>query len=569
MRKTTSFQVATWLISVGVLPLCACNAVIEGGSNPRQPGATSPDQASTPSDIDPKTGVPSRCGDNQVLAAPAPLLRLTNQEYLNTLRDLFPGVALPSLNLPSDNKDDGFDTMAIAQSASAPLVEAYFNYAGDVAVAAVSKVADFVPCAAEATSADSCGQDFPKQFAEKAYRRPVTDSEHTRLAALFATAKQSFGLSKAIEVTIRGVLQSAAFLYRPEFGARDQVENGTTLLSPYEMASRLSYLFWDTLPHSGLLKAAESGELGTGEGVRAQAKRLLADPRAKAAVARYHSQWLRFEKLEGLKKSPTLFPNFSATTAGALRESTARYVDHLFWEKRSLGAWFTDDHAFVNDALAPLYGVASPGAELALVQVSSAQRAGILTQAGLLAGFAHETSGAPVLRGVFVLSRLLCSEPAPPPPNIPALTDPKPTDAPKTTRQHLEETHSGPACIGCHETIDGMGFGFEHYDAVGAYREQDNGLPVDATGVLKHTVDADGPFNGAVELGKKLGQSVQVQACVTKQWARYALGATLDDIDDCAIKQAIEQLQASGGDLQELLPALLASDAFRRRTVIE
>jgi hypothetical protein len=199
--------------------------------------------------------------------------------------------------------------------------------------------------------------------------------------------------------------------------------------------------------------------------------------------------------------------------------------------------------------------------------VNAQQRAGILTQAGLLASFAHETSDAPVLRGVFVLSRLLCSAPPPPPPNIPALVEAMPGDPAKTTRQRLEETHTGATCRGCHDAIDGIGFAFEHYDAVGAYRDQDSGLPVDSTGELTGTLDSDGPFNGAVELGQKLSQSAQVQACVAKQWTRYALGSTLTAVDTCAVKEATDRLAATGGDLQEALTALVASDSFRTRTV--
>jgi hypothetical protein len=166
------------------------------------------------------------------------------------------------------------------------------------------------------------------------------------------------------------------------------------------------------------------------------------------------------------------------------------------------------------------------------------------------------------------LSRLLCDEPPPVPPGVPALPEPQAGDAPMTTRDRLELTHVKPQCVGCHESIDGIGYGFSHYDAIGAYRDADNGLPVNATGTLKNTLDADGPFDGAVELGTKLAKSAQVRACVTEQWYRYALGVTDGELNLCALKSTVEGFRASGNKLPELLVALVSSEAFRRRTVI-
>ena len=203
------------------------------------------------------------------------------------------------------------------------------------------------------------------------------------------------------------------------------------------------------------------------------------------------------------------------------------------------------------------------------MQVDPTQRSGVLTQAGLMAGFAHETADAPVLRGVFVLSRLLCDAPKPPPAGISPLKGGGPTDQPMTTRQRLELTHVNEACASCHDAIDGIGFAFGNYDAIGAWRTTDNGLPVDATGKLTGTRDVDGTFEGAVELGELLAESEQVQSCFARQWYRYALGAADKEIDACALRSTVERFRDSGNDLRELLIALVSSDAFRRRTNIE
>lgn len=519
--------------------------------------------------VDPQTGVPTTCNATAKLAAPSPILRLTNREYQNTLADLFPGLKVEAATLATDNKVNGFDTIASAQSVSAALVEGYFDQAKNLAKAATADLGSWLPCAAGATPTATCGSDFVTSFAARAYRRPASADELTRLNTLFSSSQTSWGFGKAVEVTLRAVLESPAFLYRVELGRAVAAEGGTLPLTGYEVASRLSYLLWDSMPDSALLDAASSGALDTADGVTTQARRLLADPRAHAAVATFQSQWLRFEKMDNLKKSAALFPSFSGATATALSDSAARYADYLFWQRGTLDALFTDSKAYVNTELAPIYGVTAPTTtDLTLVDVNPAQRAGILTQAGLLAGFAHETADAPVLRGVFVMSRLLCDEPPPPPPGIPAAPEAMAGDAPMTTRDRLEQTHVKPACKGCHDSIDGIGYGFSHYDAIGAYRDLDSGLPVNATGTLQNTVDIDGPFDGAVELGKKLAGSAQVRVCVTKEWYRYALGLGESELDDCALKSAVEGFKASGDKFSELLVAVVSSDAFRRRTVI-
>ncbi len=531
------------------------------------PGAWQPNDPGAP--LDPETGLPVSCDGSSTLAAPAPLLRLTNREYRSTLADLFPGLEFEAASLATDNKVNGFDTLGSAQSVSSALVEGYFDQAKKVAVAAAAAVPTWLPCAADTSPTASCASDFVASFAARAYRRPATPEELSRLTTLFNTSQASWGFPKAVEVSIRAVLESPAFLYRVELGKTGASEGETLPLTGHEMASRLSYLLWDSMPDAALLDAASSGKLDATEGVTSEARRLLADPRARAAVATFQSQWLRFEKMDNLSKSATLFPSFNDATAAALRESATRYADYLFWERGTLDGMLTDTKAYVNAALAPLYGVTQPtGTELSLIDVNPAQRAGILTQAGLLAGFAHETADAPVLRGVFVMSRLLCNEPPPPPPGIAGAPEPMLGDAPMTTRDRLEHTHVKPECKGCHESIDGIGYGFGHYDALGAYRDLDNGLPVNASGVLTSTLDIDGPFDGAVELGGKLAKSQQVGVCVTEQWYRYALGVGENELNLCALKSTVEGFKASGNQLPELLIALVSSDAFRQRTLI-
>ncbi len=511
--------------------------------------------------IDPKTGLPDSCASRTDLAAPAPLARLTNREYDNTLHALFPAASLPATSLPTESKDDGFDNVARDQAPTAVWVEGYFNQA--TAVAASVGKAVTAACANNA----NCAGDAVLALAQRVFRKPLADDERTRLRALFDAGSAQWGVQTGAELAVRGMLQTPQFLYRLELGL-PAAGKAAAALAPYELASRLSFLLWDSMPDDALFAVAASGALTQPAELETQARRLLAAPAAHPAVAAFHAQWLRFEKMTTLTKSPSLYPGFDDKTAAALRGSTDRFVESAFWEKRTLGNFLTSSTVFANQSLAPLYGVSATTAELTPVDAPAGQRSGILTQAGLLAGFGHETVGSPVLRGVFVLDRLLCAKPAAPPPNVPPPPTADSGGTPTTTRQKFAQHSNSPLCKACHETIDGIGFGFEGYDAIGQFRSTENGLPVDTSGELHGTLDADGTFNGAVELGQRLAQSKQTQACVSRYWYRYAFGLGETDVDACALTPIVKGFQDSGQDLQELVVALIKSSSFRTRPAI-
>jgi hypothetical protein len=555
--------------------LAACTGQIGDKVDPRSPpDMRRPGGAGTTGGTTTGGGTPpdvfASCDANKPTRAPAPLVRLTNGELAATLRDLFPMLQVSALKLAPDNVDEGFDDVASAQSVSSALIEGYDGAASQMAALAVARLATVLPCSAAMPIDEAgCGGGFVRDLAKRAYRRTPGADELARLSGLFDTARTRWGFAKGIELTIRAVLQSPLFLYRAELGSPSPDRPDTTALTSAEVASRLSYLLWDSMPDAELTRAADADELVDPAAVEKQARRLMADPRAKSAIATFHGQWLRFEKMASLTKSKTLFPSFDAATAGALRDSAAAYVDYLFWQKGTLEGFLTDRMAFVSDPIAPIYGLPPSGSsKLELREVDPNERAGILTHAGLLSGFAHETSDAPVLRGVFVLDRFLCSSPPPPPPGVPPLGGEMPGDTPMTTRQRVETTHSRSTCLGCHGAIDGIGFGFSAYDAIGAHRTEENGLPIDATGRLPADSDVGGPFDGAVELGKRLAASKQVEACVAQQWYRYALGLSKQDVDVCSVKRVVERTRASGFDLRELLVELVKDDIFRRRAIV-
>jgi hypothetical protein len=512
----------------------------------------------------------SQCG-SALAPLPAPIARLTDLEYRNTISDLFPAVTAPALQLPPDNVVEGFDNNAKAQTPSPSLIEQYRINAQAIAAAVLAKLGAVLPCQTQTATAQqqiACGQQLIDDLAPRAYRRPLQTDERDRLLALFSAARSAYDFQTAVSMVIQGVLQAPQFLYRVELGG--PVQDGAAQLTAYELASRLSYFFWDTMPDAELRDAAALGALDDAAGVETQARRLLADPRAHAAVASFHRQWLRFEKMDGLSKNPMAFPAFDDQVAASMRASATQFVEHVFWEQGgSLQALLTDSSAFVDANLAPLYGVPAPsGSGLSLVKTDATQRSGILTQVGLMAGFAHELSDSPVLRGVFVMDRFFCAAPPPPPPGVVVSVPMEDGSMPQTTRDRFAMTHESGSCAGCHHTIDGFGFGFEHYDAVGKWRDAENGVAINAKGWINGTRDADGAFDGAVELGQRMAKSSQVSQCVATQWFRYALGLGAADVDECSVAPVVKALADSHGDLREVLIATAKSDAFRKRPAV-
>jgi hypothetical protein len=328
----------------------------------------------------------------------------------------------------------------------------------------------------------------------------------------------------------------------------------------------LSYFLWEAPPDTPLTAAADSGALDQPEELQRQVDRLLADPRAHVAVQNFHEQWLNLGKFDAIDRDRTLYPAFGDATRASMKASTLRFLEHTFWESDAkLSTLLTDSHAYVDGTLAPIYGVAAPpGADLVYTALDPSQRSGLLTQAGFMAAFAHNRTSAPILRGVFVMRKLLCSPPPDPPPgvvdNTGTVTDPN-----ATQRDRLAAHLVSPTCAGCHDLIDPIGLTFENFDAVGRWHDSEkSGKPVDASGGLTQT-DVDGPVANAIELTKKLADSAQVQKCVTVNWFRYANGRGEVMNDSCSIAKVADAVAKSNGDLRELVLSLTQTDAFLYR----
>ena len=404
---------------------------------------------------------------------------------------------------------------------------------------------------------------FIQQFGAKAFRRPLTTEEVADYTAFFEGERANSSFAGAVQLTTEAFLQAPQFLYRLELGDPATAATDRVKLTSYEIASRLSYLVWGSAPDATLTAAAAANGLDDATARETHARRLLGDARTGTMMVEFHRQWLDLDRLAKEPKDPKTYPKYDTPLQSAIREESDRFVRKVMWQGAgTLDAFLTSTDTEVNAPLAALYGVAAPASGWAAATLDPAQRAGFLTRANFLASRAHQLEGSPPLRSVFIRDRLLCLPPLMPPADA-NLSEPAATPgAMAQTNRQLFEARIAPAtCKGCHTIINPMGYGLENYDAVGAYRTTDNGLPVDASGAITGS-DVDGPFTGGVELSKKLAGSKTVAACATTTWYAYALGRDLGTADACRLAKLNLSLSDAHGDVRELLVAIVTSPEF-------
>jgi hypothetical protein len=497
---------------------------------------------------------------------PSFIRRVTRLEYNNTVRDLLGDNSGAGDSFPVEEKRLGFDNNAAALSVSPVLVEQYLLAAETVAAAVVNgSLATIMPCDPAADGIDACGQKFITTFGRKAYRQPLGPDDIVALTAVFNVGKVT-DFKTGIRLVVETMLQSPRFLYRVEFGDPPQSGQSVVKLDSWEMASRLSYLLWHSMPDDALFAAAEAGGLTTSEEIASQVERMLQDPRAHGVVADFHSQWLRVGELATIEKDLTVFPKLSPTIAGLLQRETAQFLDFVTWDgPGDLNAIFTSPFTFVNGPLADYYGIPGvTGDAFVKIQLDPDQRAGFLTQGGILSllGKANQTS--PVHRGKFVREQLLCTELPPPPADL--MIKPPELSSTLTTRERFIQHATDRACTGCHRLMDPIGLGFENFDGAGMFRDTENGVAVDSSGSVQDS-DIAGTFNGVLELQSKLAVSQQVRDCVATKWFRYGYGRGETDQDSCTLATIKNKFAATGYRTRDLLVALTQSDAFLYRQV--
>jgi hypothetical protein len=492
----------------------------------------------------------------------SPLRRLTRVEYENTVRDLFGMADLQvAAAFPADPVAGGFANNASLLTVSSLQAEKYLDAAEALSAKAVENLPALVGCAP--SGEETCARQFIEKFGRRAYRRPLAAADTDRLLRAFRAGRAEGTFSAGIELVIQTALQSPSFLYRFEYGAGAAAGAKLLPLTQHEVASRLSYFLWASMPDAALDAAADAGKLATPEQITAQARAMLSAPRARAAVGEFYRQWLGLGALDGVAKDPAVYPELTDELRGAMRAETQSFVEHVMWTgDRKLGTLLTSPLGFVGSAdLAKLYGSAQ-----GMVSFPPAQRAGVLTQAGVLAVHALPDQSSPVTRGKFVREQFLCQTPSQPPANL-NVTPPE-VDPTKTTRERFAEHTANAGCAACHTLMDPIGFGLEAYDGIGRFRTTDGGRAVDDSGDLTQTKDINGPFVGARALAERLAGSAQVRDCVATQWFRYAMGRFDGAGDTCSLTPLREAFTASGGDLQELLVAMTRTEAFLTRRAL-
>jgi hypothetical protein len=476
-----------------------------------------------------------------------PLRRLSHHEYWNTVRDLFPGVEVTRSDLAADDKIDGFTNNVGGQRASSLLVEQYHNVATALARdLTADQLAGLVPCAGGL----ECARTWIADFGQRAFRRPLEEGEAADFLATFETGPGAEDFDLGVRLTVIAMLQSPQFLYRPELGDRPDATQDSVSLTPYEVASRLSYLIWATMPDQELLAAADSGALNDSDERNRQMERLLGDDKTRDGVGHFLLEWLKLDKVTtALKRAEDAWDD---GLKAELSESGFRFAYDVVFSRGGTAADLMTSTEFPATArLAELFGVEAPDSVWGTISPAPEQRAGILTHPAFLGAHGYGAYPSPVLRGVFVLDRVLCAPPSPPPGGVSIILPDEEPQEPRTNREAYVNATAGDVCIGCHTTINGFGFAFENYDTLGRYRVEDAGFPVDATGSV-----GEFEFANATQLAAQLAESNAYRACVVRKWLNYSLGGSELAADRTLRAEVLASFGESNFELRSLVTSL-------------
>jgi hypothetical protein len=494
--------------------------------------------------------------------------RLNQIEYNNTVRDLVGTTMRPAAEFPADDLGGEFDTVGSALSLSPSYVTSYEKAAYAVvddllASTDAARKQRVVSCNVD-TGGDACAKTVLTAFARKAWRRPVSTDEATGLMLPVTTAKTlGAKATDGIRYGLAAVLMSPFFVFKLEIDP-DPTSITPRRLNAYELATRLSYALWSTMPDDTLAAAADAGKLSTDDEVKSQIDRMLADARSDALLDGFAAEWLDFKFLDTHEVEASKFPGYKPALAASMKAEARRFIREFLRTETTVAQLLNARFTFVDATLATHYGLTRTGStvatDLVRVDTASAPRAGLLTLGAFLMTTSLSSRTSPVKRGQFVFERLMCGTVQQPPPGIPAF----PENMPGLTGRQLAEAHrADAACNGCHSLMDPIGFGLENYDAIGAYRTKEGANTIDATGVMP-----DGSkFNGGVELADALAKDPRFVRCATSKFMTYALGRLLNQKDDGTwIDYVTGRVQAGAvPSLPGIVRSVVLSDAFRSR----
>jgi hypothetical protein len=491
---------------------------------------------------------------------------LNGPEYNNTVRDLLGSSLRPADRIvEGDESAEGFDTVGEALSMQLSRFEVLERGATELVDELFARPATDARRAAVLVCTDpaseACQRQVLSAFARRAFRRPVAEAETTNLLALIQKARTAGNSAEdSLKAALRAVLISPNFLYMVE---RTAAPGGVAApIDSHELATRLSYFLWSSMPDQELSDAADAGTLTSdASALGTAALRMLLDTKASQLTENFAGQWLTLRRLKLFAPSTKTFPSFDMGLRDAAVEETERFFSALVAENALPETVLTADFTFVNGSLGQHYGVPVSGSDFQRISVASTPRAGILGQMSFLGATSHPAVTSPSKRGVWVLEQLLCDPPNPPPGDveIPSFEEPVPG---QTLRQRLEKHRESDQCAGCHAEIDPVGFGLENFDAIGAYRTLDNGLPVDSTGTFREE-----PFSGAQELAELIATDPRFTSCVARQLLTYAVGRTFitQDGRDYATALAAHARANGQSGFRDLIVSVVQSEAFRTR----
>lgn len=531
-----------WLL-MWVLPACSgavSEDVLEGPDDtPGQHGSGDAGATNNPTPVTPTVNTPpSELPSPVAPTPPAPgevtrMARLTHAQYANTVADLF-GIEDITATFPPDARN-GFEFSSsldfVVDGRMAPQYQTVAETIASTVVTDDAVFAKVVPCSDET---QTCRDRFIAEFGLRSFRRPLSDAEQMRLAELFDAGAELVGGSSpfrdGVQVVVEALMQSPYFLYRTELS--NTTEDATVPLSNYEVASRLSYFLYDSMPDAELFAAAAAGELTNVSNVEAQVERMLQTDAATAQLVSFHEQAWHFDRYSKVSPDPAVFPDLADDLSSRLLDASRAFVTDVIESGGGVSELLTAPFAYADTELGRLYGIDVEG-QLQRIELDSGSRLGLLSQPGFLASHAHARKTDPIHRGLFVTRDLLCRSIGAPPAGASMATLPEGSPTPKTTREEVTLLTAPSGCVECHRLINPPGFAFEGFDAVGQIRDEEDGTPVDtATTILLDGVELE--VSGAVELVQHLAESGEVHACYADKWLTFAHGRTLerDEIED-------------------------------------
>lgn len=496
--------------------------------------------------------------------------RLNREEYHHTIRDLLAVEYWPE-DFPADEVGYGFDNIGDVLSLSPMLMEKYLAAAGEIAAkifqqeTSGKRLGLRLPASGEEKTV---AREVLGSLARRAYRRPVTEAEIARLAGFVDLALEKGGtFREGMEVAVQAALSSPNFLYRWELDPLELKPGEVRELNDFEVASRLAYFLWNSMPDDELFAVAQKGALLRDGNLEKQAARMLKDWKARSFFGNFAAQWLQIRNIWEVSLDPEVFKKWDDSLKGAMKEETELFFQAIAVEDRPVSDLLAADFTFVNEKLARHYGIPDvQGDKFRRVTLApESPRGGVLTMGSVLISTSTPTRTAPVIRGKWILEQILGTPPPPPPPDVPPLGEQSAVNQTASLRQRLEEHVSRAECAGCHKRMDPLGFALENFDATGAWRDTDGKFPIESGGKLPSGL----AFTGPRDLKTALKSGHRFVRSFTEKLMTYALGRGLDYYDRCAVDAVLVKAGGNDSRFSALVAGIVTSDPFLKRKASE